>query len=118
MGQTGSLSVESGDPLTARSIPLVLRIYVAAVCLASTVFALHDAPLFLRARQQAMNAEREEMRLRDRMLDPGIVAFWEGVKKASDSAESTEQLRIARESLETARDELAAALREKSFADD
>jgi hypothetical protein len=38
----------------------ILRVYVAAVSLASIVFVLHDAPLFLRARQRATNAEIQE----------------------------------------------------------
>lgn len=33
-----------------------LRVYVAAVCFASIVFGLHNAPFFLRARQRAANA--------------------------------------------------------------
>jgi hypothetical protein len=51
----------------------ILRIYVAAVCLASIVFGLHDAPLFLRARQRAANAAVQEKNSR------------ELVKKATDA---------------------------------
>jgi hypothetical protein len=38
----------------------ILRIYVAAVCLAAIIFGLHDAPLFLRARQRLLNATTQE----------------------------------------------------------
>src|SRR5438105_6024086 len=100
----------------------ILRAYVAAVCLASTVFGLYDAPQFLRARQRATHANLREERLREALRkaekklheSAGIVYLdTNGNPLPSDAAHET-----LVQTEDYARAEWTGASADKSSADD
>ena len=125
-----------------------LRVYVAAVCFASIVFGLHDAPFFLRARQRAANAAIHEGNSRQLVKkaidakasvasfeasyalvddngnpipknDPGLAAFDAAVRGAAvQPAPVDPRLQAALDEVENAKAALSGAVAETASAND
>jgi hypothetical protein len=99
----------------------ILRAYVAAACLASTVFGLYDAPKFLRARQRAVNANLREQGLGVLWRNTEAKLRESGTAVVVDANGNPQPTDAAHETLirteDYARAEWTGAVAEKSWAD-
>jgi Flp pilus assembly protein TadB len=67
----------------------ILRSYVAAVCLASIIFALFEAPRFLRARQQHDDAVSSEESARRWLQNAQIAAGRRAMSRDTSGSDDT-----------------------------